>query len=60
VRHGFVQGMRFGLAYSSEECFDRVLVGLRVSIPRLSVIDTVHTLVGDEIGVGLREGVTRS
>ena len=60
MRHWFVHGMRFGHAYPAEEGFDRVLIGLRVSIPRLGVIDTIHTPVGDEIGAGLREGVARS
>ena len=52
--------MSFGLAYPSEECFERVLVGSRVNIPRLGVIGAFHTLVGDEIGAGLREGIARS
>src|SRR5215469_13936311 len=53
MRHGFARSL------TGEECFDCVLVGLRVKIPRLGVIDAVHTPVGDEIGKGLREGVTR-
>ena len=50
---------RLGPAYPHEECFKRVLVGLRVNIPGLRVIGADHTQVSDETGECLRKGITR-
>src|SRR5579884_3434686 len=48
------------LLYLLEECFERAVIGWRISVPHERVIDPLHTQIGNACRASLRKEIRRN